>query len=93
MTNSHSIQDVLLFPQMKPEKKAARDGVEVFEEIGVPTEWVPVIQKTGYTTLSALKDVSAGKLHNQICGMNKKHKMDLQNPTIDQVKEWLANID
>jgi len=93
MTNSHSIQDVLLFPQMKPEKKTERDGAEVFEELGVPEEWVAVIQKAGYMTVDNMKEASAGKLHNQICGMNKKHKMGLQNPSIDDVKAWLAKID
>ncbi|MGL4907802.1 MAG: lysine--tRNA ligase [Bacteroidales bacterium] len=90
MTNSHSIQDVLFFPQMRPEKKLLKDDSSVFEAVGVPTDWIPVIQKMGYFTLDALKKVSAGKLFNDLCGMNKKHKMGLANPSIDEVKTWLA---
>ena len=91
MTNAHSIQDVLFFPQMRPEKKPARDNHEKFKEMGIPEEWIPVIQKSGYNTLDKLKQAKAGKLHNEICGMNKKHKLGLQNPTLEEVKQWLES--
>ncbi len=91
MTNSPSIQDVLLFPQMRPEKKAVKDDVAQYEAIGVPAEWVPVIQKMGLVTVEAMKKVAAGKLFNDLCGMNKKHKLGLQNPTAEDVKKWVES--
>ncbi|MBS3806623.1 MAG: lysine--tRNA ligase [Bacteroidales bacterium] len=91
MTNAHSIQDVLFFPQMKPEKKPSHQSYERFKELGIPEEWIPVIQKSGYTTVDALREAKAGKLHNEICGINKKHKLGLQNPTLEEVKQWLES--
>ena len=89
MTNAHSIQDVLFFPQMKPEQKAQKDNKEKFTELGIPEEWVEVIQKSGYPTVEKLKQEKPGKLHNQICGINKKHKLGLTNPSQEEVKSWL----
>ncbi|GHU96665.1 lysine--tRNA ligase [Bacteroidia bacterium] len=90
MTNSASIQDVLFFPQMRPEKKVVKDEPAAYTALGVPEEWVAVIQKMGYLTVEAMKKVAPGKLFNDLCGMNKKHKMGLTNPTADDVKRWLA---
>ncbi len=89
MTNSQSIQDVLLFPQMRPEKKVVKDDDESFLALGIPAEWIPVIQKMGYFTVEAMKKITHGKLFNDLCGMNKKHKMGLQNPTAEDVKKWV----
>ncbi len=88
MTNSNSIQDVLFFPQMRPEKKAPIDSPEKFIEKGIPEEWVTLIQKLGYKTLDSLKDAKPGKLFNDLCGLNKKGKLGLKNPTADEVKNW-----
>lgn len=90
MTNQSSIQDVLFFPQMRPEKRATVDQVEAYTALGIAPEWVPVLQKMGYTTIAALKVQAAGKLFNDLCGYNKKNKLGLTNPSADQVKEWLA---
>ncbi len=90
MTNSPSIQDVLFFPQMRPEKKAEKDSDEKFMDLGIAKEWIPVIHKAGYTKVETLKELNPGKLHQQICGLNKKHKMGLVNPSQDDVKAWLA---
>ena len=89
MTNAHSIQDVLFFPQMRPEQKAQKDNKEKFTELGIPEEWIEVIQKSGYQTVEKLKQEKPGKLHNQICGINKKHKLGLTNPSLEEVKGWL----
>ncbi|GHT69570.1 lysine--tRNA ligase [Bacteroidia bacterium] len=88
MTNSASIQDVLFFPQMRPEKKVVKDEPAAYTALGVPEEWVAVIQKMGYLTVEAMKKVAPGKLFNDLCGMNKKHKMGLTNPTMENVKQW-----
>jgi lysyl-tRNA synthetase class 2 len=89
MTNSTSIQDVIFFPQMRPEKKLEIDGPEKFIEKGIPEQWVAVIQKLGFTTLDSLKDVKPTKLHQDLCGTNKKHKMGLTNPSLDEVTKWI----
>ena len=90
MTNSSSIQDVLFFPQMKPEKKPEKDGKEKFMELGIPEEWVPVIQKAGFLTISALKEANPNKVHQDICGLNKKFKMGLTNPSKEDVAGWIS---
>ena len=90
MTNSHSIQDVLFFPQMRPEKKSEMDTPEQFNAIGIPLEWVSVIQKSGYLTVASLKEPKPSKLHQVICGANKKYKMGLTNPSVEEVTKWLA---
>lgn len=90
MTNSSSIQDVLFFPQMKPEKKADADTDEKFEEAGVPKEWIEVLRKMGFKKVESLKEAKAGKLFNDICGYNKKNKLGLQNPSMEDVTNWLA---
>jgi lysyl-tRNA synthetase class 2 len=89
MTNSNSIQDVLFFPQMKPEKKMQIDPASMYLELGIPEEWVPVVQKAGFPTVAELKEANPNKLHQQLCGMNKKHKMGLQNPKPEDVKAWI----
>lgn len=91
LTDSPSIQDVLFFPQMKPEKKIAVDGDDKFEALGIPHEWVEVIRKAGYQTVDSLKAVeNPNKLHQQLCGINKKEKLGLVAPTPDQVKQWIG---
>lgn len=92
MTGQESIQDVLFFPQMRPEKKAQKDDNSKYTEIGISEEWIPVIQKSGYLTVDSMKDISIGALHQKLCGTNKKHKLGLQNPSLDDVKNWIANI-
>ena len=88
MLNQPSIQDVLFFPTMRPEKKVVNDPVEKYTEIGVPEEWVPVIQKMGYITVDSLKKLSAGKFFNDLCGFNKKNKLGLKAPAMEDVKRW-----
>ena len=88
MTNQPSIQDVLFFPTMRPEKKVVADDEEKYTAIGVPAEWVPVIQKMGYITVDSLKKLSAGKFFNDLCGFNKKNKLGLKAPSMEEVKRW-----
>ncbi|MBQ3691485.1 MAG: lysine--tRNA ligase [Bacteroidales bacterium] len=89
MTNSESIQDVLFFPQMKPEKKFEYDPVEAYTALGIPQEWVSLIQKLGYLKVENLKDAKPGKLFNDLCSLNKKGKLNLTNPSADDVKAWV----
>ncbi len=89
MTNSSSIQDVLLFPQMKPEKRAEEDSAEMFEALGIPSVWVEVLRKMNYKKIAQLKEIKASKLFNDLCGFNKKNQLGLPNPGMDEVTKWL----
>jgi len=90
LTNAASIQDVLFFPQMRPEKKVVTDTKEDFLNLGIPEEWVSVVNKLGYTNIKSIKaEESPNKLHQNICGMNKKLKLGLKNPTIQEIETWI----
>ena len=90
LTNSPSIQDVLLFPQMKPEKVATVDADEKFIELGIPADWVAVVRKAGYQTVETLKAVeNPNKLHQELSGLNKKMKLGLKTLSPDEVKSWI----
>ncbi|MDZ7742950.1 MAG: lysine--tRNA ligase [Bacteroidota bacterium] len=90
MTNSHSIQDVLFFPQMRPEKKTEVSTDEDFKKLGIPEVWIPIIQDLGFATTEALKDANPNKLFNDLNGMRKKKKLDVPAVQIDDVKNWVA---
>lgn len=90
LTGQTAIQEVLLFPMMRPEKTAKRDSTSIFTDLGIPEEWVAVVQKAGYLQAKNLKEVNPNKLHQELCGMNKKFKMGLDNPTPDEVRSWIA---
>ena len=89
MTGQQTIQEVLLFPQMRPEKVEKRDKPEAFAAVGVPEEWIAPIQKAGVLTVEALAEANPGKLHQDLCGINKKYHLELKNPTIEEVKAWI----
>lgn len=90
MTNQPSIQDVLFFPQMRPEKKAVTASNDEFLKLGIPQDWIPVIIKAGYTTVDTLKAANPNKLFNDLCGLRKKMKLEIPAPTIEQVKGWIS---
>ncbi len=90
MTNQQSIQEVLLFPQMRPEKKVETDSEEKFMALGIDKTWAEVILKMGYKKVDALKTVKVTKLHQDLCGYNKKNKLGYENPSIEEVKDWLG---
>ena len=89
MTNSPSIQDVIFFPQMRPEKKATEASDADFMEIGVPEAWIPAIRKAGFKTIEELKAANPNKLFNDLNGLRKKLKMDVQALQLEAVKTWL----
>ena len=88
MTGQTTIQEVLLFPQMKPEKVQKKDAPERYTEMGVPAEWVEPLQKLGYDMVEKLKDLNPNKLHQDLCGYNKKNKLGLANPAKELVEQW-----
>ncbi len=91
MTNSPSIQDVLFFPQMRPEKKVETTTDAEFIEFGVPAEWVPVIRKAGFNMLDDLKNANPNKLFNDIGGLRKKMKLDIPGLKIEDVRAWFED--
>lgn len=88
MTNQPSIQDVLFFPQMRPEKFTIVKADEL-QERGVPEEWVQVLAKIGITTAEQLGLANPNKLFNDVCGLRKKLKLEIKNPSLDEVKAWV----
>ncbi|MCD7937702.1 MAG: lysine--tRNA ligase [Tannerellaceae bacterium] len=90
LTGQESIQEVLFFPQMRPEKTAKKDGVEKYTAIGVEEAWVPVLQKAGYLTVEALAEANPNKVRQELCELNKKYKLELQNPAADTVEQWIS---
>lgn len=90
MTNSNSIQDVLFFPQMKPEKKVETLTESQYEELGVTKELIPILQKLGMVTKTQFAEAKDSKLFNDVCGTRKKLKLkDVKNPALDDVKGWI----
>ena len=89
MTGKTFIQEVLFFPQMRPEKKAPRSTAEEWAAVGVPAEWVPVLNKCGYYLVSDIKDVNPQKLQMDACGVNKKYKLGYENPKVETFAAWI----
>jgi len=90
MTNQPSIQDVLFFPQMKPEHRETADTKNKFLEIGIPDEWYDIFINLGYKKIQQIASIEKpGKLHQELCGYNKKYKLEKTNPTIDMVESWI----
>ena len=89
MTGKTYIQEVLFFPQMRPEKKAPRSTVAEWTALGVPEQWVPVLNKCGYYLVSDIKDVNPQKLQMDVCGVNKKYKLGYDNPKVDEFARWI----
>ncbi|MBQ9499440.1 MAG: lysine--tRNA ligase [Bacteroidaceae bacterium] len=92
MTGKTFIQEVLFFPQMKPEKSAPKDPVAKYTALGIDEAWVPVIQKAGYNVVESMNEVNPQKLHMEICGINKKFKLELPNPSVADVQAWIEKI-
>jgi lysyl-tRNA synthetase, class II len=91
MTNSLSIQDVIFFPQMKPEKHAGADPQVELEAAGIRSELIPILLKLGVHSMAQLKGIKPTKLFNDIPGMRKKLKLDgVQNPTLQEIEGWLG---
>ena len=89
MTGKTFIQEVLFFPQMKPEKKIPQSSVAEWAEIGVAEAWVPVLRKASFNLISNIKDEKAQGLQQKIGDIVKKYKLDLQKPSVDEVQTWI----
>ncbi len=89
MTGKFAIGEVMLFPQMKPEKKAPRSSVKEWAEIGVTEQWVPLFNKAGYYLVGDIADVKAQKLQQDVCGVNKKYKLGYDNPKVEEFAAFI----
>ena len=92
MTGNMTIQEVLFFPQMKPEKKMPQDGADKFAEVGIQADLVPVLHKCGYNLVSDLAKANAQKIQQQIGEVIKKYKLELQKPSVAELEEVLAKL-
>ncbi len=88
LTNNPSIQEVLFFPQMRPEKPAKVTTLADYVEQGIPEVWVPVLQKMGFLTIESLKEANPNKVFNDLGGMRKKMKLEVAMPSKDEVMAW-----
>jgi Lysyl-tRNA synthetase (class II) len=93
MTGQESIQEVLFFPQMRPEKVVKKDSVDKYTKLGIDEAWVPALQKAGYNTVDLFKGLNPNKLRQELCELNKKYKLELQNPAIEDVQGWITNVE
>ena len=89
MTGQTAIQEVLFFPQMRPEKQIPKSTIVEWNAIGVSEEWVPVFNKAGYNLVSDIQNVKAQKLQMDVCGINKKFKLGYDNPKVDDFQTWI----
>ena len=89
MTGKTFIQEVLFFPQMKPEKKIPQSTVAEWAEAGVAEEWVPVLRKAGFNLVQNIKDEKAQGLQQKIGDIVKKYKLDMQKPSVGDIQKWI----
>ena len=92
MTGQTQIQEVLFFPQMRPEKKIPRDAAAKFAEIGVAEEIVPILYKVGYNLVSDLQGGNPQKIQQQIGEVVKKYKLDVQKPSVNDIAAWIEKL-
>ena len=92
MTGNAFIQEVLFFPQMKPEAKTPQSSVDEWAEIGVAEEWVPVLRKAGFNMVQNIKDEKAQGLQQKIGDIVKKFKLDMQKPSVNDIQGWIDKV-
>lgn len=92
MTGQTTIQEVLFFPQMKPEKKTPKDSNDKYTALGIKEEIIPVLQKCGYYLVETLKEANAQRIQQQIGEVLKKYKLNIEKPSVAEVSEWLNKL-
>ena len=91
MTGQTTIQEVLFFPQMRPEKTAKKDSADKYAAAGINKDWVAALQKAGYLTVESLREANPNKVRQEMCELNKKYKLGLENPSAEEVESWISN--
>ena len=92
MTGQETIQEVILFPQMKPEKKMPQDSIEAWAKIGVAEDWVYVLRKAGFNLLSDICGEKAQGLQQKLGEINKKYKLGYEKPSVDEIQRWIDAV-
>ena len=90
MTGKFAIGEIMLFPQMKPEKKAPKSSAAEWAEVGVPEEWIPVLNKAGFYLVQDIRDQKVQGLQQKIGDIVKKFKLDMQKPSVDEIQQWIS---
>ncbi len=89
MTGKTYIQEVLFFPQMKPEKKIPQSSVAEWAELGVAENWVYVLRKAGFNLISDIANEKAQGLQQKLGEINKKYKLGYEKPSVDEINTWI----
>ena len=89
MTGKENIQEIMLFPQMKPEKKMPQSSVKEWAELGVSEEWVYVLRKAGFNLIADIKDEKAQGLQQKLGEINKKYKLGYERPSLEDIQRWI----
>lgn len=89
MTGKENIQEIMLFPQMKPEKKMPQSSVKEWAELGVSEEWVYVLRKAGFNLIADIKDEKAQGLQQKLGEINKKYKLGYERPSLEDIQQWI----
>ncbi len=89
MTGKTFIQEVLFFPQMKPEKQAPKSTFQEWAAIGVSEEWARVLRKAGFYLVQDIREEKPQGLQQKIGDIVKKYKLELQKPSVDEVQQWI----
>ncbi len=89
MIGKENIQEIMLFPQMKPEKKIPQDSIQAWAAIGVPENWVYVLRKAGFNLISDIKGEKAQGLQQKVGEINKKYKLGYDKPSVEEIQQWI----
>lgn len=92
MTGQTAIQEVLFFPQMRPEKKPHRDSVEKYADVGIPASLVPLLQKAGYNMVADLREGNPQKIQQQIGDIVKRYKLEIEKPAVADIQDWILRL-
>lgn len=92
MTGQTAIQEVLFFPQMRPEKKPQRDSVEKYADVGIPASLVPLLQKAGYNMVADLREENPQKIQQQIGDIVKRYKLEIEKPAVADIQDWISRL-
>lgn len=92
MTGQTAIQEVLFFPQMRPEKKLQRDSVEKYADVGIPASLVPLLQKAGYNMVADLREGNPQKIQQQIGDIVKRYKLEIEKPAVADIQDWISRL-
>ena len=88
ITNSRSIQDVLFFPQMKPEISDGTNNSIDYSAMDIPNEWLPALKSLSFATKAEFKNAKTSRILNELGSFRKRHKLDISPPTIEQISKW-----